>query len=477
MLPAVLGLPTVAISLSLAWAPPAVEPVSPDTSRDYTDTFELTAPERPQQPESAAEHEPEPADGPKAEPAEEGTVEYDRPDDYEEQQEAAEKGKVKRWWRNRGHRFIIVPSFRADPTIGAMPGLRFRYVRRLPGQSVNRLQIDLGLRVSTKLVQQHDMRVRMRDFIGKNELIQFGVIVFDDPVFPYVGVDNQQEFTNKELDDRFYQARTITLGSFANYQQPAWTVESHEWNQPKLYKKVGVLRWLVGVDFQADFINFNEPEGNEDWDVSLLAQEKPESEDWTLRGNYLGGLTWDSRSNEWSPTWGGLHDVTLALAGPWAGSTEIWGRLNATFRWYRPLGTEKLIFAQRLTFDALIGDVPVYELGRFGGMLPVQGLGGRKAGRGFFRRRYAAPVKGLSITELRYQPIEFNLLRRTVGIGFKGFMDIGEVFQSDAILADGFRISGGGGLFLVWDRFFVFRGDVAVSREGVQWYILSGHAF
>jgi hypothetical protein len=86
-------------------------------------------------------------------------------------------------------------------------------------------------------------------------------------------------------------------------------------------------------------------------------------------------------------------------------------------------------------------------------------------------------VKGLASTELRWQPFEWAIRRRTLGLGFKGFADLGEVFQPDGILADGLRVAGGGGLYFVWDRFFVFRGDFAVSPEGFQWYVVSGHAF
>jgi hypothetical protein len=366
--------------------------------------------------------------------------------------------------RERGHRLIALPSFRADPTIGAMPGLRLRYVHRLPGQTVNRVQLDLGVRISTRLVQQHDLKVRLRDLLGHNELIHATAVVLDDPVFPYAGIDNAQRLSNAELGAPFYRGDVFTTGGAFDYQQPAWTVRPEQWGHP-----VGVLRWVVGAELQADRIRRS--------DDSLLAQERPDDEGWVRRGSVLGGMTWDSRDNEWSPTWGGLHEVTVAAAGPWAGASATYGRVDATFRWYRPLGTPKLVFAQRLTFDALFGDVPLFELGRFGGLIPVEGIGGRDAGRGFFRRRHAAPVKGLASTELRWQPFEWAIRRRTLGLGFKGFADLGEVFQPDGILADGLRVAGGGGLYFVWDRFFVFRGDFAVSPEGFQWYVVSGHAF
>jgi hypothetical protein len=446
-------------ALTLAWAPPDPTPVSPDTSRDYAEVVEIVAPEREAEPPiepTYVDDENRPgrlsADAP--------VVEYERVDDPP----GEPPPKVKRWWRDRGHRFILFPSFRADSTIGAMPGIRFRYVYRKPGHTFNQVQVDLGARLSTRLVQQHDLRIRLRDLLGKNELFQFGAIFFNDPVFPYVGIDNHERLHNPDIDDVFYRADVLTTGAYFNYQQPIWTLHA---TGPR--RAMGVLRWLAGVDVQADRIH--------PYEDSLLLQERPEDEGWTRRGTYMGGVTWDSRDNEWAPTKGGFHEATVAAAGPWAGASSYWGRLNVNFRWYRSLGTPKLVFAEQLMFDALVGPAPLYELGAFGGFQREEGLGGRRAGRGFYRRRYPGKVKGLAMTELRYQPFEWPILRRTLGLGFKAFADLGEVFQPDGILADGFHISGGGGIFVVWDRFFVFRVDVGASAEGLQWYLISGHTF
>ncbi len=451
----------------LAWAalgsaPPALDPVAPDATRDYAEVVELVPPRE------ADEGEPEPdeAESPTGDTAPSGlstdaaTVPYDEAEDPV----GEPPGRVRKWWRDRGHRFIAFPSFRGGSGIGAMPGVRFRYVRRLPGQRFNRVQVDLAARISTRLVQQHELSTRLRDLFGKNELLQFGAFFFGDPVFPYMGIANQERLKNADLDDGYYQAKVLTTGGYLNYQHPIWTLEPDALRRAK-----GVLRWLVGADVSADRIR--------PYKGSLLEAERPEDRGWIRRGYVLGGLTWDSRDNEWSPTKGGFHEASIAMAGPWAASSAIWSRFDATFRWYRSLGTPKLVFAQRLTFDALIGPAPLYELGTYGGLERVQGFGGRSAGRGFYRRRFAAPVKGLSMTELRYQPFEFPIFRRTVGLGLRAFADLGEIFRPDGILADGFHIAGGGGLFLVWDQFFVFRGDVGVSPEGVQWYVFSGHAF
>lgn len=453
----VFSLAHVTWALGFAVAPPTANPVPPDASRDYAEVVELVPPEREvSEPPAGSEGEPSSSKLSKVAPV----VEYERVDDPP----GEPAPKLKRWWRDRGHRFILFPSFRADSTIGAMPGVRFRYVYRKPGHTFNRVQIDLGARLSTRLVQQHDLSFRLRDLVGKNELFQFGGVFFNDPVFPYVGIDNSAHLRNPDIDDAYYRAKVLTTGGYFNYQQPVWTLHPTGPN-----RATGVLRWVVGADVQADHVQA--------YDDSLLLEERPEDVGWTRRGTYMGGLTWDSRDNEWSPTKGGFHETTIAVAGPWAASSEIWSRVNVNFRWYRSLGTPKLVFAEQLVFDALIGPAPLYELGVFGGLTREEGLGGRKAGRGFFRRRYAGPVKGLAMTELRYQPFEWSIVRRTLGLGFKAFADLGEIFQPDGILADGFHISGGGGIFVVWDRFFVFRVDVGASAEGLQWYLISGHTF
>lgn len=458
-----LSLAQLTWAFGLAWAPPAAPPVSPDTSRDYAEVIELVPPEREAERGGGPPVEPRYVDDPDRPgrlSANAPVVEYERVDDPPGEPPT----KAKRWWRDRGHRFILFPSFRAGSSIGAMPGLRFRYVYRKPGHKFNQVQVDLGARLSTRLVQQHNLRIRLRDFLGKNELFQLGGIFYDDPVFPYVGINNQARLHNAEIDDPFYRAHVLTTGGYFNYQQPVWTLQP---TGP--YRAVGRLRWVVGLDFQADRIR--------PYEDSLLVQERPEDRGWIRRGGYLGGVTWDSRDNEWAPTKGGFHEATLEIAGPWAASSDTWARLNVNFRWYRALGTPKLVFAQQLVFDSLIGPAPLYELGTFGGLDREEGLGGRKAGRGFFRRRYPGKVKGLAMTELRYQPFEWPVLRRTLGLGFKAFADLGEVFEPDGILADGFHISGGGGIFVVWDRFFVFRVDVGASAEGVQWYVIAGHTF
>lgn len=197
----------------------------------------------------------------------------------------------------------------------------------------------------------------------------------------------------------------------------------------------------------------------------------------TRRGSLFGGLAWDSRDNEWSPAAGGLHDASVEVAGPWSGASSTWVRLNASFRWYRALGTDKVVFAQQLLLDALLGDAPFVAQGEFGGFLSREGIGGRYLGRGYFRRRFIGSTKAYASTGIRVEPWEFRLGTWTLTPGIKGFFDVGKVFAWSESIVAGLRPSGGPGAYFVWDRFMVMRADVGFSPEGVAVVVVADHAF
>jgi hypothetical protein len=78
--------------------------------------------------------------------------------------------------------------------------------------------------------------------------------------------------------------------------------------------------------------------------------------------------------------------------------------------------------------------------------------------------------------ELRVEPHEFRIRKRTFTPAFKAFMDVGYVRgpgQDDARPI----ISGGPGVYFIWDRFFVLRVDAGFSPEGHGVYVTTDHAF
>ena len=113
----------------------------------------------------------------------------------------------------------------------------------------------------------------------------------------------------------------------------------------------------------------------------------------------------------------------------------------------------------------------------FGGLLPTDGLGGAAAGRGWMRRRYIGRLKAFGSLELRFEPLELKVRRHTLGIGLKGFVDLGVVAQRMQDLPKHWHVSGGTGLQVIWDRFAVLRLDAAFSRESFGIYFINEHAF
>ena len=107
----------------------------------------------------------------------------------------------------------------------------------------------------------------------------------------------------------------------------------------------------------------------------------------------------------------------------------------------------------------------------------MDAYGGAFVGRGFARRRYIGNIKATASAEIRFAPLEFDLGRSKLGVGFEGFFEVGLVSMKIADLFKAWYPSGGPGLLLIWNRFVVFRVEAGFSREGGALYLQSEHAF
>jgi hypothetical protein len=365
--------------------------------------------------------------------------------------------------KRSAHRFLPLPSLRSQPGVGLMLGASVNYAYRPKEDEPNRVYVFLEARVSLRKVQNYGFFVRLRNMLGRQEIFEMGPTVILDPVLPYYGVANHANLRGQDLTSRYYQLDIQTYGGSFNFQHPLWRF------QPETDRPVGVLRSYSGVSFHADHIR--------PYDDSKLKEERPYDAGWTRRGVLRLGLVWDRRDNEYSPRRGALHDVTIDAGGPYTGSTQGWGRVHATLRHYWTLGVPSLVLAHRLTFDSLWGDAPFVPLGDFGGLVPVDAIGGMIAGRGWMRRRFIGRHKAYASVELRFDPIEFKIRRKTVGIGMKGYVDLGMVSQTVAGLPNHLLVSGGPGVLLIWDRFAVIRLEGGFSREIKGFYLMTEHAF
>lgn len=391
-------------------------------------------------------------------PTVEATVNSDDNDDG--------KRPVIRCLHSRTRRCLAFPSYRGDPSIGHQFGLRGRYVLREADASINRMQVDVATRLSTKLIQNHELQLRLRDLWGQDEILQSKIAYIDDPVFPFFGVARTEWLSPAELEAPEHKASLRSFALQADLQPELVRFDRARPGKPEppatLYAIVG-LRWAVdSIEADAD---------------SRLARERPKDLGARYRGSLVVGASWDRRDNEWAPTTGGQHDISAEFARPWAGSSTAFTRLNASLRWFRWVGTPKLVLAQRLLYDHAFGDPPLFTLGEFGGLWPLDGLGGRNTARGFARQRLIGAHKVASSTEVRFDVFGFRVGRRHVGVGTKAFVDAGKVVVDGEAWREHLRHSFGGGLFVVWDRFFVLRLDVGASNESVQWYAASSHMF
>ncbi len=364
--------------------------------------------------------------------------------------------------RDTNHRFLPLPHVSSQPATGLTLGGSLNYSYRRPGEEFNRAYLLAWSRVSTRGVQDHILSGRLRDMLGRNEVIQFGGWVSLDPVYPYYGINNHNNLAGTDLTGLYNRMGMDNYGGWFTYEHPLWRL--HRPGRP-----VGTLRQYTGVFYYVDVVH--------GYAHSRLVEHDPHLVDTYRRGILRGGLTWDSRDNDWSPREGSLIDLTVDAAGPYTGSTSGFGRVHGTARNFWPLGRSGFVFAHRVTVDALWGAPPLMALGEFGGLFPMDAYGGAFVGRGFARRRFIGKIKATASAEIRFAPLEFNLGRNKLGLGFEAFVELGVVSQKFTDLLKHWYPSGGPGLLLIWNRFVVFRVEAGFSREGGALYLQSEHAF
>ncbi len=176
------------------------------------------------------------------------------------------------------------------------------------------------------------------------------------------------------------------------------------------------------------------------------------------------GIMLDSRDFEPAPTRGVWLEASARGASPVWGSAWTHAAANVTARGYLPLGTPRLVWANRAVVDGLWGDASVVELGQSGGSQRYEWFGSLNAGRGVRLRRYVGRVKAMEQSELRGQLAEVDLFGAAFGLGLLGFTDLGWVAADwDLRETGGLVPTVGGGARVSVDQAFIIRADVGVS--------------
>jgi Omp85 superfamily domain len=192
------------------------------------------------------------------------------------------------------------------------------------------------------------------------------------------------------------------------------------------------------------------------------------------------GAIWDTRDDEVDPTTGGTEEIALRISAVPTPSRYEYAGFTLSERRFWSLGTERLIFAQRVIIDVLTRGAPFFEWPQLGGTTGGEGIGGVSSVRGVPRNRYQGTVKIVLNSEMRFYVWDFPLFGERVKTGAVAYFDVGRVWQPG--VDDGHLLTWhpgiGTGIRLV-RRAAVARFDYAVSTE--TWrpgiYVTFGHMF
>ncbi|MET0402252.1 MAG: BamA/TamA family outer membrane protein [Cystobacter sp.] len=215
------------------------------------------------------------------------------------------------------------------------------------------------------------------------------------------------------------------------------------------------------------------------FDASVLSELKPVGIEGGATGQVSAGVMWDTRDNESDPVRGGVEEVALRVSGAATGSHYQYGGITLSEKRFWSLGP-RVVLAQRLTLDALFGEVPFFEWVNTGGVSVSEGIGGMSSVRGIERNRFAGNIKAFSNTELRVRVFDFSLFGAPVYTGGVAFLDVGRVWHPSVVDGPWWKLHPGVGAGLrVARRAAVVRFDWAMSPETLRHrvYINFGHMF
>ena len=276
---------------------------------------------------------------------------------------------------------------------------------------------------------------------------------------PFYGAGNvsAQDFKGDESQDRF---------NYKKGSPGAWLrLRGRPWGEKHPFQSYVGYAWR-----RTEVVAF---------DDSILQQLKPVGIEGGATGQVTAGVLWDTRDNESDPVRGGVEELSLRMSGSATGSRYQYGGVTLSERRFWQLGS-RVVLAQRLTLDALFGEVPFFEWVNTGGVSTSEGIGGMSSVRGIERNRFAGNTKVFSNTELRYRALDFRLFNAPVSAGGVVFADVGRVWHPNVVDGPWWKLHPGVGAGVrVARRAAVVRFDWALSPETrrSRVYLNFGHMF
>jgi outer membrane protein assembly factor BamA len=340
-------------------------------------------------------------------------------------------------------------------SIGAVGGAYFY----APGYLPYRHGVALQVFYSTRGVQNHFLRYDGPELIAGLR-VELRLEYRRELLSPFYGAGNVSapEFSGDTRDEYFNYQRTSPAAWIRFRARP--------------FGDAAPLQTYLGYGYRHVRIA--------SYENSLLLMQKPRGIEGGGNGQLSMGALWDTRDEEGDPTHGGMEEIALRLSSEATGSRYRYVGLTVADRRFFSLGSPRLVFAQRLAVDYLVGDVPFFEWPMFGGVTFTEGIGGMGSVRGVPRNRFSGNLKVVSNSELRYYFYDFRILGRWAKAGVTGFFDVGRVWHpgvDDGTIATWHPGVGGG--LRVARRSAVIRVDYALStetwRQGL--YVTFGHMF
>ncbi len=392
--------------------------------------------------------------------------------------------------QDKGFGFGAVPALTFGPDSGFGYGVAGTLYKKSEEIKPYRYAFDLLLYMTTKKIHAHllsldalrvfDLPLRIKaklgffttinaNFCGKGSLANC-----DESIA--TAAASQINFPSKAAKDdfiwRYFHQRYFDM----------YGLLYAKWQFGELPKKLeGILSWRGNYYLAGDW-NTRTPYPN-----NLYAKTFEIKDEYGFLSLLEAGVSYDSRDNEPAPTSGYWLEATVRGGAPVWGSKWLFGALNLTARGYWPLiRSHKLVFADQLMFDGMIGDAPLAEIVRVGGTLGslnATAFGGQTIGRGLREQYFPGRVKFINQAELRYTFWGFDLFSQHFVLGTVGFLDAGiiawdfkQLRDKPIVLADGC----GGGLRITWNKTFVIRADIAFSKfedYSPQFYITVRNVF
>ncbi len=267
----------------------------------------------------------------------------------------------------------------------------------------------------------------------------------------FFGIGPSTVFSKSDFDDGLNDYSRLDLLVYTEYGRVI--------SRPRSDRR---LEWYNGVlmGYQRH-TNFSE---------SRLGLDRPDGVGGGFRQAFYTGFMADFRSDLFRPDSGSLYKLQLDFFPSVLGNQSTLASIESSAAAYRGFHlVTDLVFAARISMKQVFGKAPYYEL-------PY--LGGEKTLRGFHFERFRD--QGRIFTNLELRTWLFSLPFFNIEIGGQFFADLGTVYRHpfEAGWYRHIRTTGGaGGVMSIYNRDFIVRGDLGISKDGWMIYAGLGYLF